>query len=240
MRTYLACLAISLLTLSASQSGSGGKHLFILSGQSNMARLNHQACFNPWVEKAFGKNRVIVVKDAMGSQPIYRWYKGWNPDQADTAVIRGELYDTLMRKVWAQIENNRIKTVTFVWMQGERDARMGWGSVYEESLRGLYRQLSEDLKRSDVNFVIGRLNDFDLPCEKYQHWNLVRAAQMKVGASDPRFTWVNTDDLNDGLNEQGKEIVNDLHLSVKGYEELGKRFAEGAIQIIRKHDKVRR
>ncbi len=65
---------------------------------------------------------------------------------------------------------------------------------------------------------------------------MVRAAQMNVGASNPRFSWVNTDDLNDGLNEQGKEIVNDLHLSVKGYEELGKRFAEAAIRLIWEND----
>lgn len=229
-------LLFSLLTSAACQPTDEGKHLLILSGQSNMARLNHEALFNPWVEEAFGKNQVIVVKDAKGTQPILQWYKEWKSPQTDTLVPRGALYDTLMNKVYAQIEGQRIKTVTFVWMQGERDARMKWGDVYEESLLGLYQQLSTDLNRSNVNFVIGRLSDFDLPAQKAPHWNTVRAAQMKVGTSHPRFTWVNTDDLNDGLNEKGVAIENDLHLSVKGYEELGKRFAERAIALIRQHD----
>jgi len=50
-------------------------HLFILSGQSNMAGLNPQISFTPTVETAFGKENVIVVKDAKGGQPIMRWYK---------------------------------------------------------------------------------------------------------------------------------------------------------------------
>jgi arylsulfatase A-like enzyme len=39
------------------------KHLFILSGQSNMAGLNPEISFTPAVETAFGKDNVIVVKD---------------------------------------------------------------------------------------------------------------------------------------------------------------------------------
>lgn len=224
------------LSLSVCKPDDEGKHLFILSGQSNMEGLNHQEFFNPRIEKALGKEKVIIVKYAKGTQPILQWYKAWKSPQPDTFGVRGALYDTLMKKVFAQTGNQKISTVTFVWMQGERDARMGWGSVYEESLRGLYQQLSADLDRTDVNFVIGRLNDFDLSCEKYPHWNVVREAQMKVGASHPRFAWINTDDLNDGLNKQGVEIKNDLHMSVKGYEEMGKRFARRALQIIQKHD----
>ena len=197
-----------------------------------MVRLDHQAFFNPWIEEAFGKDHVIVVKQAKGAQPISRWYKEWTSPLEDTPGVRGDLYDTLMTEVYANIRDQSIKTVTFIWMQGERDARLKRGDGYEESLIGLYHQLSEDLTRSDVNFIIGRLSDFDLADQKYPHWNLVRAAQVKAGESDPRFAWVNTDDLNDGLNAQGMEIENDLHLSVTGYEELGKRFAEKAIQLV--------
>ena len=47
------------------------------------------------------------------------------------------------------------------------------------------------------------------------------------------FAWVDTDDLNDGLNRKGKEIKNDLHYSAEGYKILGKRFAEACIRLIK-------
>ncbi len=118
-------------------------------------------------------------------------------------------------------------------MQGERDARMKFAEVYESSLLGLHQQLSKDLNRTDVNFIIGRLSDFDMQNEKWPHWTKIRDIQVKVATSQPSFGWINTDDLNDGINKQGKTIKNDLHLSEEGYKILGERFALKAIQLIK-------
>ena len=104
--------------------------------------------------------------------------------------------------------------------------------MYEASLRGLHAQLSADLKRTDIGFVIGRLSDFDMANKRYPHWTMVREAQMNVAESSPRFALVNTDDLNDGKNRRGKEIKDDLHYSAEGYKTLGKRFAESALKLI--------
>ena len=48
------------------ETENAGPHLFILSGQSNMAGLKPEESFTPAVEEAFGKKNVIVVKDALG------------------------------------------------------------------------------------------------------------------------------------------------------------------------------
>ena len=59
-------------------------------------------------------------------------------------------------------------------------------------------------------------------------------AQVEFAQSAPlRRAWVDTDDLNDGLNRRGKKIENDLHYSAEGYKELGRRFAREAIGLIR-------
>jgi len=213
-------------------SSQEGKHLFILSGQSNMVGLVPSASFTPAVEKKFGAEKVIVVKDASGGQPIRRWYRDWKPMVGDEPKAQPDLYDSLMTKVNTAIENEKIATATFIWMQGERDAREKLGEVYEESLAGLYRQLSNDLKRKDLNFIIGRLSDFDMQNEKYPHWTMIRDIQVKITDTNPRFDWINTDDLNDGINRSGKEIENDLHMSTEGYVIIGKRFADKAIQLI--------
>jgi hypothetical protein len=225
-------VSFSLMAASKQAIAQEAKHLFILSGQSNMAGLKPEESFLPTVEAAFGKNKVIVVKDAMGTQPIRRWYKDWKPLLGDMPTAQPDLYDSLMKKVNAAIATQKIASVTFIWMQGERDAREQLGNVYERSLLGLYQQLSADLHRKDINFVIGRLSDFGLTNEQYPDWNLIREIQVKVAQSNPRFAWVNTDDLNDGFDRSGKAIKNDLHMSGEGYISLGNRFAKQAIRII--------
>ncbi len=199
-----------------------------------MVGLRPEESFLPTLEAEFGKGNILIAKDAMGTQPIRRWYKDWKPLQGDTPVPQPDLYDSLMKKVQAVIINQKIETVTFIWMQGERDAREALGEVYDRSLLGLYQQLSKDLGRNDMDFIIGRLSDFDMMNTKYPHWTLVREMQVKVGSSNPRFAWVNSDDLNDGFDRGGKAIQNDLHLSAKGYVTLGKRFAEEAIRLIKR------
>jgi len=230
-KTILLVILISLI-MSSCNSEQEGKHLFILSGQSNMAGLIPQESFTPTIEAEFGKEKVIIVKDALGGQPIRRWYKNWKPLEGNEPKAQPDLYDTLMTKVFAIIEKERIATVTFIWMQGERDAREKLGEVYEKSLLGLYKQLSDDLERKNINFIIGRLSDFDLLNERYPHWKMIRDIQVKVAESNLLFDWVNTDDLNDGVNREGKEITNDLHMSAEGYVIMGKRFADKSIQLI--------
>lgn len=223
--------AITLLSCDAQQEE---KHVFILSGQSNMARLLPEESFTPTIEAAFGKENVIIVKDALGGQPIRRWYRDWKPLKGDEPKAQPDLYDSLLTKVLTATSEKQIETITFIWMQGERDAREEYGEIYERSLLGLYNQLSDDLKRKDINFIIGRLSDFDMLNEKYPHWTMIRNIQVKVAASNPRFSWIDTDDLNDGYNKNGKEIKDDLHMSVEGYITLGKRFAEKSIQLIKR------
>lgn len=230
-------IVIALATIISINNGFAsepGKYLFILSGQSNMVGLDPNTSFTPTVEKEFGKDNVVVVKDAQGAQPIRRWYKKWKPAKNDGPKATGDLYDRLMTKVRLAIKDNTIKTVTFVWMQGERDAREKHGEVYAASLKGLIDQVRGDLRRKDINFVIGRLSDFDMSQKKFPHWTMVRKAQVEVAEANPSGAWVDTDDLNDGKKTKDKENKNGLHYSVEGYKILGKRFAGKAIQLINK------
>ena len=106
----------------ANESNSA-HHLFILSGQSNMAGLRPEESFIPDVEEAFGKDHVIVVKDALGGQPIRRWYKNWEAADGSRPESTGDLYQRLMEKVQAVTVGKEIQTVTFIWMQGEQIGR---------------------------------------------------------------------------------------------------------------------
>lgn len=246
MRTYLPfhslLVAVLLLPACATQieesleNETGGvcKHLFILSGQSNMKRMHYDKDFTPFVREEFGANNIIVVWDAKGGKPISRWYKNWTSATGKFPKIRGDLYDRLIKKVESAIEGQKIKTITFIWMQGEDDARTSNGDVYGASLSGLVEQFEHDLQRKDINVVIGRISDFDLENKKYPHWTKVRNEQVRFIESYERGAWINTDDLNDGLDRLGNPISNDLHYSKIGYEILGRRFAETSIELVKK------
>ena len=137
----------------------------------------------------------------------------------------GDLYDLLMDKVRSAIKGKTIDTVAFIWMQGESDAQRGPAGVYEASLRGLIKQLRDDLKRPDLVVVIGRLNDYK---SGQAGWDTVHSAQEKVASEDPLGRWVDTDKLD------GKK---DLHHTVKGYEVMGRRFAAAAVELLAKKDR---
>jgi hypothetical protein len=218
------------------QAEHHAKHLFILSGQSNMQGHRPEEAFTPTVEKVLGKDKVIVVQDALGGQPIHRWWKQWKSPEGKKPAQSGDLYERLMSKVNPAIKGKKLASVSFVWMQGERDAKMGWGDLYEEALVGLHAQLAKDLGRNpkEMTFVIGRLSDFDMKNTRYRHWTKVREAQVKVADSNPKFSWVDTDDLNDGKNRRGKDIKDDLHYSAEGYKTLGLRFAEASLKTLGK------
>ena len=241
-----ACLvAVSLGGLTPMQVANGeesrstttGKHLFILSGQSNMAGLRPEESFTPAVESAFGKENVLVVKDAHGGQPIRRWFKEWKDANGKKTDKTGDLYDRLMAKVDSATDGETLASVTLVWMQGERDAKEKHGSVYADSLQGLIQQIRDDMGRPDVNLVLGRLSDFSVAEQRFPDWILIREEQVKLANRLDNASWVDTDDLNDGKNRRGKEISNDLHYSSDGYVKLGKRFADAAIELVKSPSK---
>lgn len=232
MKKLLSAIPLLFLSLSPLSAGEG-KHLFILSGQSNMAGLKPAESFTPTVEKEFGKDNVIIVFDAQGGQPIRRWHKDWKPADGPNTEKNGDLYDRLFEKVKRAAAGQELASVSFLWMQGERDAKEGHGSVYEASMKGLLKQVADDLKRDEVNVVIGRLSDFGLKKPGYKDWDVVRKAQVKVAEDASKGAWVDTDDLNDGKNRGGKEIKDDLHYSQEGYVTFGIRLADAAIKLIR-------
>jgi len=225
----LSVLAIVALAFFATEASA--KHLFILSGQSNMARFKPERVFQPAVEAEFGKDNVIVVEDAQGGQPISCWYRDWKSATGEKPESTGDLYDRLMDKVNPAIAGQEIETITFIWMQGEADAKAQNAEVYLASLNGLKAQLEKDLKRTDINYVIGRLSDSGFfkrkgtPTENPQ-WDMLRKAQMAFADSHENAVWIDTDDLNGEKNE--------LHyIKPDGYATLGERYAEKAIALIK-------
>ncbi|MEO1982682.1 MAG: hypothetical protein ABGZ24_19400 [Fuerstiella sp.] len=62
MSKLILPLILFSLALTGDVQGKEALHLFIMSGQSNMAGLDPDESFTPAVQSAFGKENVIVVK----------------------------------------------------------------------------------------------------------------------------------------------------------------------------------
>jgi hypothetical protein len=211
-----------------------GKHLFILSGQSNM-RAPLPEAFRESVSKVFGADRVIVVTVARPSQPINQWYKQWSPPEGvDAGKVKniGSMYESLLNGVNRAIAGKELASVTFIWMQGEADAGNGWGSVYEKSFYGVLDQLKADLGVESINFVLGRINDHWLPEKGVVDGELVRGVQVEMAEEKANGDWVDTDDLNTGLNPWGIYEIDGGHFPTPAYRVLGQRFARKACILI--------
>lgn len=224
-----ALLALTAQNVSADEPVA--KHLFILSGQSNM-RQPLIGTFMDTVKKVLGDDKVLFASHGHPGQPIRSWYRNWTPPpgmekpESNTAV-----YDKLLSSVRKSIQNQKIDTVTLIWMQGEEDARMGYGSVYEQSFWGLIDQLKADLGIQEINFVLGRINDYWLPNRDIVDGEMMRALQPKIAEARENGAWINTDDLNTGVNPWGTYEIDGGHFTNAGYRVMGLRFARQACKL---------
>ena len=235
----LACLlqlgfALALVFIAPACAGEEktGKHLFILSGQSNMTGAV-KAAFTAHVEEQYGKENSVVVMRMKSGRGIR-----FNIADYDQPVLcgltekkmtsNGMEYKPLLETALAAVKAQSFDTVGFIWMQGESDANNRLSEVYEESFLKLVGQLRKDLKRVDLYYVIGRINDYAKSRPDNVHWKRVRETQIKLGKT-PGNAWIDTDDLNGGNadNPDG-----DIHFPREGALRLGRRFADKAIEMI--------
>ncbi|MEM1060558.1 MAG: sialate O-acetylesterase [Verrucomicrobiota bacterium] len=201
--------------------------LFLLSGQSNMVHLNPEDRFTPALKKAFPDEEIIVAKFAKSGRAIRSWVPTWKSTKPGDKAKGGKaFYVKLIREAEAALAGRAPKSVTFVWMQGERDAREGYGAEYGPALEGLLGQLRETYGREDIDFVLGRLSDHGLDkADEFPGWKGVRQAQEEFVAADPqRRVWVDTDNFN--------QTGDGLHYDEAGRKALGERFAEESIRLI--------
>ena len=208
-------------------------HLFILSGQSNMAGMDPETGFMTEAKKLFKDEKVVYIKVAKGGQPICRWLEEWQDiakkngldENHIKRIHKGgkvEFYQSILDQYKEMVKKHpKFKSVTFCWMQGERDANGGAHAAYKDALKLLISKLRRDLKRPDMNIVIGRIGDYAL---NRLSCVAVRKAQREIVAEDPRGAWIDVDDLND--REVDGKIVSAVHYNrPEGYVTLGRRFA---------------
>ena len=220
------------ITPAAAREKKTGKHLFILSGQSNMTGTVRDA-FEDRVHKRYGQENTVVVMRMKSGRGIRFWVADYRQPKGRGLTVRkmqsnGQEYRPLVQAVLSATKGQSFDTVGFIWMQGESDANNRLSEVYEESFLKLIKQLKQDLDRHDMYFVIGRINDYARSRPDNQHWQRVRQSQVQLGETKGN-AWVDTDDLNGGDADRPD---GDIHFPKEGAVILGQRFADKAIKLI--------
>ena len=223
------------LAFTAPACASGKKidrHLFILSGQSNMTGAVRNA-FVERVHKRYGEKNAVVVMRMKSGRGIRFWVADYRQPEERGLTVRkmksnGQEYQPLIEAIKSVRKDQSFDTVGFIWMQGESDANNRLSEVYEESFVKLINQLRKDLGRDEMYFVIGRINDYARSRPGNQHWQRVRESQVRLGKTRGN-AWVDTDDLNGGNADRPD---GDLHFPKDGAVILGQRFADKAVELI--------
>jgi len=204
-----------------------------------MARMKPETDFLPEAKALLPGAEVLHVKAAFSGKPIRNWLAEWDAladaKGLDAKAIRAEdkvkgspYYDRIMDAVKPLLAR-KPASISFLWMQGESDAKRGTEGVYEEALTALIAKLRRDLAAPKMNVVIARISDHGTKNAKGQSfpgWEVVRQAQENVVANDPRAALVNVDDCNgpkDGL-----------HYPREGYTLMGQRMAREAVALIKR------
>lgn len=227
----LAIASVGSLHAQAEPAAKPGRHVFVLSGQSNMTP-TLSASFQKCVEQVYGKDKVLVSTTGHPSQPLKQWVKTWTPPEGMTdpkPESNGSMYDNLLQRVRHYLKAERPASLTFIWMQGEADSENRWASVYEKNFLTLVNQLKTDLGMDKIQFVVGRINDYWLQKPDGQ---AMREVLMKLGDEHENGAWINTDDLNQGVNPWGGYSFIDGHFPPSGYVVMGQRFAKEACRLI--------
>ena len=130
---FLSVLIAALFTITAifaSESvAEKPVHLFILSGQSNMAGMDPETGFMSEAKKLFKDEKVVYIKVAKGGQPICRWLEEWQDiakkngleENHIKRIHRGgkvEFYQPILDQYKGMVKKHpKFKSVTFCWMQ---------------------------------------------------------------------------------------------------------------------------
>lgn len=169
---------------------------------------------------AYPNETLGVLKVAKGGTAI----KQWGPESA--------LMQTLLREMRAATSTDHHEVAGMFWMQGERDARFG-DSKYAERFRQLIEQIRRETGQSQLPFVFGQISCI-VPKRKFNEE--IRAAQTQTASKIEHVSMVVTDDLErkkESIVVDGQPTTLLAHYSSQGQIELGIRFAEAYLEIIR-------
>ena len=169
------------------------------------------------ISRHFPKDKIKLIKFAVGGTSLFAWDPNWNASKAKTTrnASAGPLFKKLIKTANITLKKNNSKLAGILWMQGETDAKYPVAAKqYAGNLNRFVNKLRSELKSPNALFIMGAVNP---PIRLFPAAPIVQKAQKQAAKRIRNLRLVRTEDL---------EKRNDhLHYSTKGQLELGRRFA---------------
>lgn len=219
-----------MLTVASASTASGKPdklvEVFVLTGQSNAVRIpadqlesNLEAILG-----ADSPNHVTTVfKQAYSGTSIE---VDWKPDGTAGNDGDGTTYRHFQTKFDAFLANleianpgAQIRISGLFWNQGERDARLGYGDIYEDNLNLMIADFRATMDTPQLPVFVSRIKGINAYVDNAE----VRAAQQAVGETDPFVVTMDVDDV---------EPFDGLHWGAAGFAELARIYADVYGQIM--------
>gem|GEM_PF-64576 len=170
------------------------------------------------LNEAFPYQHFTLLKYSIGGASLLDWAPNYSKEKAEITgnAKFGNVYAQCFEKVDSLMKNEVVEPAAFLWMQGERDARIPEaGKDYYQNFKQLIESIRGKLDKPNLPFIFGMVNP---PAEKYAALTTVRAAQRKIAKDLPNVFIIETDDL--------EKLKDNLHYNAAGQMELGHRFGE--------------
>ena len=210
------------------------RHLFIFVGENNMESVRPERTVIPVLkkDKEVRKGELLWVREARREMSMHDVDEGGRDSEGnakkkfgpDYKVKQTKMYKRLLEDARQSAKKKPCDTIVLFWMQGESDAKNGWGDEYAASFQRFVTNLEKDLDLGEINVVITRLSDYGTDNKKYPDWQKVRDAQKKLVKDNKGWILIDTDDKNGKLNK--------LKFDKKGIERIGELYAEIAMEFV--------
>jgi len=172
----------------------------------------------------FSNDNFILIKYAIGGSSLLDWSPNYSKEKAEITGYPefGNMYNSLFAKIDSVMPGLNYEIVAFLWMQGERDARIPEaGKDYYNNFKQLIDSLRNDLNKPNLPIIYGKISP---PKSRYPALDTVLLAQLKINRDIENTYIIDTDDI--------ETWADSTHYSSNGQLKLGKKFGAKLVEIL--------
>ncbi|CAN5461747.1 hypothetical protein BH10PLA1_BH10PLA1_02790 [soil metagenome] len=164
-------------------------------------------------------DRFIILHDAVGGSALAQWVTNYEPNDIAKRFRVGELYQAMLPRLAAVHKAHpKAKPLAFLWLQGESDAGP-YAAPYGDNLKKLVASVRRDCGNPSMLALIAE------------------PRQADAGVYDGIHKFVKDDKF--AALIESKEIGRPgLHFNAKGYDEIGRLFADSLAKLMIEKEKA--
>ncbi|MGV3503679.1 MAG: sialate O-acetylesterase [Adhaeribacter sp.] len=194
-------------------------------GAANRQRFGPEVGLWQSLHRQFPDKHFLIIKYAIGGSSMLDWAPNYDAEKARiTGHARfGNMFEAMFSKVDSLTKVYDTEMLAFLWMQGERDAKIPVaGKDYYPHFKGLIEAVRQRVQAPRLPVLFGAVNP---PAEAYPALPQVRRAQAEIAVNMNHTYLIDTEDL--------PKLPDNLHYNTQGQLTLGERYARQVAQLLK-------